>query len=205
MNISILFTSASQPYWVLGDVHPFIGRVVAETAVIQSCFTVFILPLVAKRTIIQRTSCEGTNFSVDVKLRLPSFYAFGIIHFRRCAEIIGNNAVRLIADKLCCGSERAFVEDPGCYLVFVGRRGSDVFPPLVQRSVTVPEPARGDALERLRDTPSQGVVRKCYIQVDRRGGPPHAASRCIPVPSAYVIPYSRSILVALTARMAVKF
>ena len=52
---------------VLWDVHPFIGRVVAETAVIQSCFTVFILPLVTERTIIQRTSCEGTNFSIDVK------------------------------------------------------------------------------------------------------------------------------------------
>ena len=40
--------------------------------VIQACFTVFILPLVSERTIIQRTSCEGTKFSVDVKLPLRS-------------------------------------------------------------------------------------------------------------------------------------
>ena len=57
---------------VLRDVHPFIGRVVPKTIVIQACFTIFILPLVAKRTIIQRTSCEGTKFSVDVKLPLRS-------------------------------------------------------------------------------------------------------------------------------------
>ena len=52
---------------VLRDVHPFIGRAEPKTIVIQSCFTIFILPLVTERTIIQRTSCEGTNFSVDVK------------------------------------------------------------------------------------------------------------------------------------------
>ena len=41
--------------------------IVPKTVVIQACFTVFILPLVSERTIIQRTSCEGTKFSVDVK------------------------------------------------------------------------------------------------------------------------------------------
>ena len=61
-----------QPYGVLGDVHPFIGRVVAKTIVIQPCFTVFILSLIAERTIIQRASCEGTKFSVDVKLTFRS-------------------------------------------------------------------------------------------------------------------------------------
>ena len=78
--------------------------VISEPIIVQPYFGILILPLIAKRTIIQRTSCEGTKFSVDVKLRLPSFYAFGIIHFRRCAEIIDNNAVCLIAYKLCCGS-----------------------------------------------------------------------------------------------------
>ena len=46
--------------------------IVPKTIVIQSCFTVFILPLIAERTIIQTTSCEGTNFSVDVKLTFLS-------------------------------------------------------------------------------------------------------------------------------------
>ena len=44
----------------------------AETVVVQACFTVFILPLIVERTIIQRTSCEGTKFSVDVKLPFRS-------------------------------------------------------------------------------------------------------------------------------------
>ena len=54
-----------------------------------------------------------------------------------------------MADKLCCGSGRAFVEDPGCYLVFV-----------VQRGVAVPEPAIGDALVALRDSATEWGVFK---------------------------------------------
>ena len=73
MNIPIKrWISSCQSYRVLGDIHPFIRRVVAETVVIQVCFTILILPLIAERTIIQRTSREGTKFSVDVKLSFRS-------------------------------------------------------------------------------------------------------------------------------------
>ena len=114
---------------------------------VKPCFTILILPLVMKRTIIQRTSCEGTKFPVDVKLRLPSFYAFGIIHFRRSAEIIGNNAVRLIADKLCGGTERAFVEQPRGYVGFLC--------PLVQRHIAISNPASCLIFICLRDTATE--------------------------------------------------
>ena len=44
--------------------------VISEPIIVQPYFGILILPLIAKRTIIQRTSCEGTKFSVDVKLPL---------------------------------------------------------------------------------------------------------------------------------------
>ena len=46
--------------------------VIPEPVVVHPYFGILVLPLVAKRTIIQRTSCEGTKFSVDVKLPLRS-------------------------------------------------------------------------------------------------------------------------------------
>ena len=55
-----------QPYGVLGDVHPFIGRVVAKTIVIQPCFTVFILSLIAEQTITSKNAyCKITFFSLE--------------------------------------------------------------------------------------------------------------------------------------------
>ena|GEM_PF-4183401 len=73
MNILIKrWITTRQPYRVLGDKQSCTWVVVSVSIVIQSCFTVFILPLVTERTIIQRTSCEGTKFSVDVKLTFLS-------------------------------------------------------------------------------------------------------------------------------------
>lgn len=46
--------------------YPFIGWVVAESVVIQPCFTILILPLIAERTITSKNAyCKITFFSLE--------------------------------------------------------------------------------------------------------------------------------------------
>ena len=56
----------------MANIQTTFRRVIPKTVIIQPCLLILILPLVSERTIIQRTSCEGTKFSVDVKLTFLS-------------------------------------------------------------------------------------------------------------------------------------
>ena len=67
MNIPIKrWIFACQPYRVLANVCSCTWVIVPKTIVIQSCFTILILPLVTKRTITSKNAyCKITFFPLE--------------------------------------------------------------------------------------------------------------------------------------------
>ena len=168
-----------QSNWVLADVTPRIRVVIPEPVIVQSCLSIFVLPLVLE------WNERGWAFPlppVDVQFLFPHLVALLVVGLKGSAEVVGDDGETLaVGNKLGGWYERVLFEEPGDHLAFF-RFG--LLRPFVQRHVAVPNEVRGGSCVCLVDAAAEGIVgERHFLAVGAHDAGEHAVALPIITPA----------------------